>query len=514
MDRERSPWSGSSDDDLYTGLRPPQNDEAERSALGCALLSEEALELMMAQLDDDDFYNPSHRVISAAMRHLALNSKPVDTLTLAEELERRKKLDEIGGRSYIFELTSSTPVLSNAIHYYSLVRQKSLLRQIILTLDEVKGEAYGSEDASRILDLAAAKLFDLKLEDGTIGPQSLTKVLGQVINEIHDLQRGDLDGLRVKTGYPSLDKLLGGLKTGTLNIVAARPAMGKSALAINIAHKVSVYQNKPTAVFSLEMSRSEIGIRIMSAESLIDSYKLSTGDFQAEAWSDITRALAPLYTSPLFIDDRAGASPLSILSECRRLKLEHGLALVIIDYLQLMSPDGRHESRQQEISEISRNLKLLAKELDVPVLALSQLSRAVEQRQNKRPTLSDLRDSGSIEQDADTVLFIYRDSYYQETPESSRETAEIIVAKNRGGSTGTINLTWIPKNTLFVDESYREAPPERMTSGVPDPPEDFAMDSLPFDPTDDGPDMNSYAEILPADDSDLVAIDESSLPYE
>jgi replicative DNA helicase len=446
------------------GKVPPNNQQAEQSVLGCAMSGERPLSEITAMLKAEDFYRPDHRLIYEAIGELYLNSKPVDIITVSDLLAMKGQLEQSGGLSYISSLPDQAPVVANAGHYADLVRQKSILRRLIGAMDEVSGLCFGeTENADLLLDIAARRIYEIRENRDSTGFESLKDIMGRTVNELAALTRGKPRERHVLTGFYSLDKILGGLRPGGLVIVAARPSMGKSALALNIAQKASTLYNVPAAVFSLEMSKEEIGNRMLSTQSLVNSKALMTGELQSDDWDKIARALPSLYAAPVFIDDRSGTSVMEMMAKCRQLKLENRLGLVIIDYLQLMGGTGqsRAESRQQEISEISRSLKIMAKELAVPIIALSQLSRACEMRADKKPLLSDLRDSGAIEQDADVVIFLFREKYYDtERVQMETEDAEIIIAKNRQGGTGSIHLGWWPKYTMFFEKEDGRVPTE------------------------------------------------------
>ncbi len=446
------------------GKIPPNNQQAEQSVLGCAMSGERPLAEITAILKTDDFYRPDHRLVYDSICELYLNSKPVDIITVADHLDAKSQLDKAGGLAYISSLPDQAPVLANAGHYADLVRQKSILRRLIGAMDEVTGLCYDeAENADLLLDIAARRIYDIRENRDATGFESLKDIMGRTVNELAAMARGKPREKTVLTGFYSLDKILGGLRPGGLIIVAARPAMGKSAFALNIAQKAATLYSVPAAVFSLEMSKEEIGNRMLSTQSLVNAKSLNSGELQNDDWDKIARALPPLYAAPVYIDDRSGTSVMEMMSKCRQLKLENKLGLVIIDYLQLMNGNGqsRTESRQQEISEISRSLKIMAKELSVPIIALSQLSRACEQRSDKKPMLSDLRDSGAIEQDADVVIFLFREKYYDaDRVQLETEDAEIIIAKNRQGGTGSIHLGWWPKYTMFFEKDDDRIPSE------------------------------------------------------
>ena len=446
-----------------TGKVPPNNQQAEQSVLGCAMSGQRPLAEITALLKTEDFYRPDHQLIYEAICELYLNSKPVDIITVADALENKAQLEKSGGLAYISSLPDMAPVVANAGHYADLVRQKSLLRRLLGAMDEVRNLCYNdSESAEILLDVAARRIYDIRENRDSTGFESLKDIMGRTVNELAAMAKGKQREKAVMTGFYSLDKILGGLRPGGLIIIAARPSMGKSALALNIAQKAATLYKVPAAVFSLEMSKEEIGNRMLSSQSLVNARSLNTGELVNDDWEKISKALPPLYAAPVYIDDRSGTSVMEMLSKCRQLKLENKLGLIIIDYLQLMSGGAsRNESRQQEISEISRSLKIMAKDLGVPIIALSQLSRACEQRTSKVPMLSDLRDSGAIEQDADVVLFLYREQYYAaDRVQTETEDAEIIVAKNRQGATGSIHLGWWPKYTMFFEKDDNRVPSE------------------------------------------------------
>lgn len=445
------------------GRVPPHNLQAEQSVLGAAMSGKRALAEITAMLKAEDFYRPDHALIYEAITELYLASKPVDILTVSDLLESTGQLAKAGGLSYVSSLPDLVPIIANAAQYADLVRQKSLLRRLILAMDEVSGLCFEDGDqADLLLDIAAKRIYEIRENRDSTGFESLKDIMGRTVNELAAMARGKMHERHVMTGFASLDRALGGLRQGGLIIVAARPAMGKSAFALNIAQKAATLYQVPAAIFSLEMSKEEISNRMLSAQSLVNAKALTTGELENEDWEKISTALPSLYGAPIHIDDRSGTSVLEMMSKCRQLKLDDKLGLIVVDYLQLMSgSSSRSDSRQQEISEISRSLKIMAKELAVPVIALSQLSRACEARTDKKPMLSDLRDSGAIEQDADVVMFLYRESYYDtEHMPTETEDADIIIAKNRQGSTGTVHLGWWPKYTMFFEKDEGRYPTE------------------------------------------------------
>ena len=436
------------------GHVPPNSPQAEQSVLGCAMSGIRYLAEITAMLKSDDFYRPDHRLIYDAICELYIASRPVDIITVSDLLESKAQLEKAGGIAYVSSLPDTAPVLANAPHYAEVVRQKSILRRLISSMDDVTGMCYDeAEDANALLDVASRRIYEIRENRDSLGFESLRDIMARAVNEINALASGKGRTRHIPTGFPQLDRALGGLGKGSLVIIAARPSMGKTALAMNIAQKVATIHNIPVAIFSLEMSKDEVANRMLSTQSLVNSRNLRSGDIRNEDWDRIAKALPPLYAAPIHIDDRSGTSVMEMMSKCRQLRLESKLGLVVIDYMQLMGGNDKAENRQQEISEISRTLKIMARDLEVPVIALSQLSRACEARSDKRPMLSDLRDSGAIEQDADVVIFLYRQHYYdQNKVQMDTEEAELIIAKNRLGSTGLVKLGWYPRYTLFFEQ--------------------------------------------------------------
>lgn len=433
---------------------PPHNDEAERSVLGAAMLDKEALFDVVELLHAEDFYNESHKEIFRAIADLYRKSAPVDVLTVAEELKKRNSLEMTGGRAYIAALSADVPSTSNAAEYAKIVSGKATLRNLISTADDIMQKSYEENmDTNVILDMAEREIFEIAQKGQKSDFTHIKDVLLENINIIDQMSQmeGNLTG--ITTGFRDLDQLTSGLHRSDLIILAARPAMGKTAFALSVAQQAAIKGNASVMIFSMEMSKEQLGQRLLSMESRIDMQALKTGKLERRDWDQINMALDVLSRANINIDDTPGISIMEMKNKCRRLKAEKGLDLVVIDYLQLMSMEGKKsESRTQEISTLSRNLKLLARELDCPVIVLSQLSRAPEQRPNHRPMLSDLRESGSIEQDADIVIFLYRDEYYNEDTDKPGE-CEVIVAKHRSGPTGTVDVTWLGKYTRFADKS-------------------------------------------------------------
>lgn len=430
---------------------PPHSIEAEKSVLGAALLSKDALLDVVEIVKAGDFYDSNHREIFEAIRDLYRRSAPVDALTVSEELKKRNSLEMVGGRAYIASLSSGTPTTSNATEYAKIVVESAAIRRLISTADDIVTKGYESSmDAGQMLDYAERGIFEISQSRQKGQYAHIKDVLLENIEIIDRASQMDGGLTGITTGFKYLDSMTSGLQRSDLIILAARPAMGKTAFALSLALNAAVKGGASVMVFSLEMSKEQLGQRLLSMESKVSMQNLKTGRLERRDWDDINIALDVLSKANIHIDDTAGINIMEMKSKCRRLKGEEGLDLVVIDYLQLMTPEGRADSRTQEISVISRNLKLLARELDCPVLVLSQLSRAPETRTDHRPMLSDLRESGSIEQDADIVIFLYRDEYYNEDTESPGE-CEVIVAKQRSGPTGTVKVTWLDKLTKFVD---------------------------------------------------------------
>ncbi len=437
---------------------PPHSLEAEVSVLGAALLSKNATSDVTEILRPEDFYRNAHRLVFEGVLALNTAGDVVDTVTITDWLARHGRIDEVGGAAAVYDLTVAVPTAANAAYYARIVRQKALLRRLIDVGTEVVKLGYdGSDDAETIVDRAESLVYEVAQTGSVSDYAKLGDLLSDSFEQIERLadQRSEVTGLA--TGYNDFDRLTAGLQPQNLIIVAARPAMGKSSLALGLAHYVTAKIGRPSIMFSLEMSKIEIVNRLLSAEARIDSGKLRTGRLDDADWLKLGDALGTLSEAPLFIDDTPSITLNEIRAKCRRLKQKHGLDLVIVDYLQLMQSPRRVDNRQQEVAEISRGLKMLAKEMDAPVIALSQLSRQPESRTDKRPMLADLRESGSIEQDADIVGFIYRDEVYdEESPDKG--IAELIVAKHRNGATGVVKLAFLNHLTTFANLA-RNAPP-------------------------------------------------------
>ncbi|NLW10082.1 MAG: replicative DNA helicase [Firmicutes bacterium] len=436
---------------------PPQNLDAERSALGAMFLDKEAIYRAMEILRPDDFYKDAHRHIYQTVLDLADKGEPVDLVTVTEALRQSKRLDEVGGVAYLTELANAVPTAAHIDHYARIVEEKSLLRRLIHAAGEIMAAGYeGREEVEEILDEAERKIFSVANRRSGRSISSLKQILIEAFEQIEYLyeSKGAVTG--VPTGFADFDRITAGLQPSDLIILAARPSMGKTTFALNIAENAAVRLNIPVAIFSLEMSKEQLALKLLCAQAGVNNQRIRTGNLSEEDWPRLSHALGRLSEAKIFIDDSPNISAWEIRAKARRIKAEHGLGLIIIDYLQLMQSRYRTENRQQEVSEISRSLKALARELSTPVLALSQLSRAVEQRPGKKPSLADLRESGSLEQDADLVCFLYREDYYDPETEKKNIT-ELIVAKHRNGPTGKVEFYFQKEFSKFVSiEKYRD----------------------------------------------------------
>ena len=440
------------------GKIPPHDTEAEQAVLGSMLTDQDAVIDAIEVLKPEDFYREDNKYIYEAILNLYNKAEPIDIITVKSELISMGKFEVVGGFEYLGILPDKVPLVANAERYIKIVEEKALLRQLIKASNELIDLGYAqNEDIEMVMDQAEKKIFDIMQGKNQKGFSPIKDILIETFSEIEKLynQKEPITG--VPTGFADLDYKTAGLHNSDLILVAARPAMGKSAFALNIAANAAINAKVPVAIFNLEMSKSQLVNRMLCSEAMVDSNKIRTGKIEEDDWAKLATALGPLSEAPIYIDDTAGISVAEIRAKCRKLKLEKNIGLVVIDYLQLIQGSGkRNASREQEISEISRSLKILAKELDIPVIALSQLSRAAEQRADHRPMLSDLRESGAIEQDADIVMFLYRDDYYNPDTEK-KNIAEIILAKHRAGSTGTVELLWLGNYTKFVNmEKYRD----------------------------------------------------------
>jgi replicative DNA helicase len=450
--------------DEVSGRLPPQDLDAEQSVLGAMLLSEAAVSEATEVLKAEDFYRSGHGEIFAAMLALYQGSEPIDQVSVCDRLDQRGSLEQVGGRPSVFALAEAVPVVTNARRYAEIVKEMALLRGLIRVGTEVAQLGYDRPGETReLLDMAEQKVYEIA-QNGTTEDFTLIKQpLDEAFHRLTLLfEQGDGSGVTgLPTGFGELDRLTSGLQKSNLVILAARPSMGKTSLALNVAEHVAVTLQKPVALFSLEMSKAELAQRLLCSVGKVDQSRLKQGQLEDGDWMRVTGAMETLGSAPLFIDDSGAMTVMEMRAKARRLSARQpgGLALVVVDYIQLMQASTQTDNRVQEISQISRSLKMLARDLDVPVVALSQLSRAVEQRQDKRPVLSDLRESGAIEQDADVVMFIYRDAYYRRSEgeevrpdDPSNDLSELHVAKHRNGPVGTINLRFQSRYTRFVDD--------------------------------------------------------------
>lgn len=445
--------------DLFADRTQPQNIEAEQAVLGAIFLRPDTITLASERLMPEDFYRAAHQRIFDAMLALSEKNEPIDLVTVTAELKDRRLLEDVGGVSYLSELADSSPTAANIEYYSRIVDEKSLLRRLIRTATDIVTDGYSREDdVDAIMDEAEKSILEVSQRRNTGAFIAIKDVLVQTYDNIEMLQnrKGEVTG--IPSGFLELDRMTAGFQRNDFIIVAARPSVGKTAFALNIAQSIATKTEENVAIFSLEMGAQQLVMRMLCAEGNIDAQRLRTGRLTEEDWQKLTMAMGSLSSAGIYIDDTPGIRVSEIRSKCRRLKQDKGLGVILIDYLQLIQGSGRSgENRQQEVSEISRTLKALARELEVPVIALSQLSRGVESRQDKRPIMSDIRESGSIEQDADIVAFLYRDDYYNRESED-QNMIEIIIAKQRNGPVGTVELAFIKEYNKFVnlDHAHRE----------------------------------------------------------
>ena len=441
---------------------PPNSVEAEQSLLGGLMLDKAAWDKVADVVGSEDFYRKDHKLIFKAIAELVDDGNPCDVVTISEFLDKHGELESAGGLEYLATLANETPGAANARAYAKIVRERAMLRSLIHVGNEIAGQAFSTDGrtATEVVDEAERLVFEIA-ERGSRGRQgfkSLKQILPETVDRIDMLHQSDGSITGISTGYNEFDKMTAGLQPGDLVIVAGRPSMGKTTLAVNIAENAAIGSRVPTAIYSMEMPASQLAFRMISSLGRVDQTHLRTGNFPDEDWSRINTAVQLMSDAPIFIDDTAGLAPTEIRARARRLQREHGLGLIVVDYLQLMQVPGNTENRATEISEISRSLKALAKELSVPVIALSQLNRSVEQRTDKRPVMSDLRESGAIEQDADMIIFIYREEVYN--PDTPRKgIADIVIAKQRNGPIGEFPLTFVGRYTKFenwVPDAYAD----------------------------------------------------------
>ena len=448
--------------------QPPHSDEAERAVLGGIFLNADTLPDAQEYVTADDFYKKSHRLLFQAMTDLQDNGTAIDTVTVTDYLDNHNQLDDIGGAGYITDLVASTPIASNVVYYAKIVQQKSTLRKLISTAQSIASRSYTEQDdVEGLVEDAECQIMDVSENRNQAGFKQIKDVLNQAMAQIDQLYQNDQTITGLPTGFRDLDKITTGLHEDEMIILAARPAVGKTAFALNIAQNVGTKTDKSVAIFSLEMGAEQLVNRMLCSEGSIDANHLRTGQLNEEEWQNLIIAMGSLSKAKIYMDDTPGIRMAEIRAKCRRLAREQGdLGLIIIDYLQLIEGSGQ-ENRQQEVSAVSRQLKKLAKELHVPVIALSQLSRGVEQRQDKRPVLSDIRESGSIEQDADIVAFLYRDDYYRDAEGDDEDDqdsgdegddnvgeVEVIIEKNRSGPRGTVKLLFVKSYNKFTNIAY------------------------------------------------------------
>jgi replicative DNA helicase len=466
---------------------PPHSVEAEQSVLGGLMLENAAWDTIADRVAAVDFYRPEHALIFQAISHLVAKSHPFDVLTVAETLKTHQQLEEAGGEIYLFELAKNTPSTANITAYSDIVRERSVLRQLIRTANEIADSAFNPQGraSTELLDDAERRVFQIA-ERGThrFEAVKMSHLLAQATQRMDALYNSNEAITGFATGFMDLDEMTSGLQKGDLIIVAGRPSMGKTVFAMNIAENIVMKYNKPVLTFSMEMSGEQIAMRMISSWGRINQHKVRTGKLEKEDWQRVASAVGALSAAPLYVDDSPALSPSEVRARARRLAKEHGdLGLIVIDYLQLMQVPGARENRTLEISEISRNLKALARELNVPVIAISQLNRSLEQRHDRRPVMSDLRESGAIEQDADLIAFIYRDEVYNENS-PDKGIAEVIIGKQRNGPTGKVRLTFLGQYTRFENlavPSYA-TPPQNYSIAGPREPSTFKTKPYPRAP--------------------------------
>ena len=438
---------------------PPNSVEAEVSVLGAMLQDSIAVQRATEQLKPEDFYQPEHRELFQVMADLNRRQAPIDLTTLQAELSRKGTLEGVGGLRYLMKIVSDVPTAANVHSYIAIVREKSILRRLINACSTISKDSYSQQkEVPAILSDAEKAIFDIVMnqhEGEALKP--ISEVIVNTLDQIQELDRlkGEIAG--VPTGFIDLDRLLTGLHPGELIVVGARPAMGKTSFAMNVAEHAALNKGKVTAVFTLEMPREQIAMRMLCSDARVDMQRVRRGTLRDEDWEKISKTLGPLTAAPMYIDDTAAITPTQLRSRCRQLKMDKGLDLVVVDYLGLMRADGKTENRQLEVSEISRQLKAIALELKIPIVACAQLSRANKDRIDKRPMLSDLRDSGSIEQDADVVMFLHREEYYNKETED-KNIGEVIVSKQRSGPLGTVKLAWLSEYTTFANLAADQGP--------------------------------------------------------
>lgn len=433
----------------------PYNAEAEKSVIGSILMDRECLATVIEYVRADDFYDPRNKAVFEGIMNLFNLDRPIDVITVAEQLRQNGTFEQVGGEIYLAEVASAVSTSANVKYYSKIVSDYSIRRRLISVSNDISSLAYeGNENIEKMLDISEQKVFDVSENKNMSGFVPARDLLSQSFAHISEIASNPNNITGIPTGFTKLDDMISGLNKSNLILIAARPAMGKTSFALNIAHYAAMKANAKVGIFSLEMSDEEIINRIWFSEAMVESNKIRSGGMKPNDWERLTLALSKLSSADIYVDDTAAVSPMDMRAKCRRMMAEKGLDLIIVDHIQLMQSSRRTENRQQEITEISRSLKMLAKDLDIPVVALSQLSRASDGRTDKRPMLSDLRESGAIEQDADIVMMLYRDDYYNKDTEHPGE-AEVIIAKNRSGSTGTVRLSWQGEFTKFSNIDYQ-----------------------------------------------------------
>jgi len=436
----------------------PQSIEAEQSVIGSMIIDKNAIAKVLEGLDEEDFYRDGHKVIYKTILEMFRNDIAIDLLTLLEYLKSTDMLERAGGVTYITELSSSVPTTANLSAYIKIVSDKSTLRKLIKASTTIIEESYNNQSqVENVIDVAEKKIFNIAEKRTSKDFEPLSDVLERGFAQIEKLFNNKGETTGVSSGFTDLDAKTSGFQSGDMILIAARPSMGKTTFALNIAEHAALRDHRSVVIFSLEMSKEQLAYKLLCSEANVDMLKLRTGTLEDKDWENIAMAAGPLSKAKIYIDDSAGVTVMEMRSKCRRLKMEYGIDLIVIDYLQLMSGGSFSDNRQQEVSEISRSIKALAKEMECPVIALSQLSRAPEQRADHRPMLSDLRESGSIEQDADIVMFLYRDEYYNKETED-KNIGECIIAKQRNGPVGTAKLAWLGQYSKFgnLDVMHRE----------------------------------------------------------
>jgi len=436
----------------------PQSIEAEQSVIGSMIIDKNAIAKVLEGLDEEDFYRDGHKVIYKTILEMFRNDIAIDLLTLLEYLKSTDMLERAGGVTYITELSSSVPTTANLSAYIKIVSDKSTLRKLIKASTTIIEESYNNQSqVENVIDVAEKKIFNIAEKRTSKDFEPLSDVLERGFAQIEKLFNNKGETTGVSSGFTDLDAKTSGFQSGDMILIAARPSMGKTTFALNIAEHAALRDHRSVVIFSLEMSKEQLAYKLLCSEANVDMLKLRTGTLEDKDWENIAMAAGPLSKAKIYIDDSAGVTVMEMRSKCRRLKMEYGIDLIVIDYLQLMSGGSSSDNRQQEVSEISRSIKALAKEMECPVIALSQLSRAPEQRADHRPMLSDLRESGSIEQDADIVMFLYRDEYYNKETED-KNIGECIIAKQRNGPVGTAKLAWLGQYSKFgnLDVMHRE----------------------------------------------------------